>query len=174
MTVWTPVGSAQSFQTTPDPTVIEHKNKMGGLAVVDLTAMILFKMNFALKVDEWTEDNVMMALAGTQSTSGPINIGVTSITRQIKFEGANIYGPKWEIILPNCFIAAKESIDWLSENDFGELPLSGSILYDAGIGCFGTARPLGGATGGAPIALTPNMLNYYLGTGVISTAPFGT
>ncbi|MBR0687348.1 hypothetical protein JQ594_15560 [Bradyrhizobium manausense] len=149
---------------------------MGPLAVVDFVAMTLFKMNFALKLDEWVDDNLEMALAAAPNTAGLLQIGITSISRQIKFVGANIYGPQWEVILPNCFIAAKETIDWLSNSDTetAQLPLSGSVLYDAGIKCFGTAQSLAGATGNAPIAMTPNILNYYLGTGNIYTAPVGT
>jgi len=173
-TVWTDMGSIQNFDITPNPTVIDHKIARGGLKRVDETAMTLLQMEFATKIDEWTLDNMMIALLGQINTAGLIEIGVTSIKRQLKFEGDNIYGSQWEIILPNVFIAAKETIAVMGSDDFAELPLSGRILYDNGIGSFGTARPLSGATGGAPIALTPSTLNYYIGTGILSSAPIGT
>lgn len=173
-TVWTHIGNVQGWDITPQPTIIKHKNTQGGLKRVDLTAMTLLEMAFSVKLDEWTEDNVMMALLGVIDTAGLIKIGVTSIQRQIKFEGANIYGPQWEIILPNVFIAAKQTLSFLGSDDFAELPLDGDILYDQTLGAFGTAQSLGTATGGAPIALTPSTLNYYLGTGAVYTAPVGT
>lgn len=173
-TPWKHAGNIQNFDVTPNPTIVDHKNTQGPLKVVDLTAMTLLQIDFATKLDEWTADNLMMALLGTTDTSGLIHIGVTTIRRQIKFEGANIYGPQWEVILPNCFIAAKETIQLMGSDDFAELPLSGRILYDAALGSFGTAKPLGTATGGAPIALTPNILNYYIGTGSLFTAAIGT
>jgi hypothetical protein len=175
MTDWTHIGNVQSFTITPNPTIIKHKNTQGGLKRVDLTAMTLLEIGFATKLDEWTEDNMMMSLLGTLNTAGLIEIGVTSITRQIKWVGANIYGPQWQVILPNVFIAAKEAIEFMSESDteFAKLPLSGDVLFDQGIQAFGTAQALGTATGGAPLT-TPNQLNDYLGTGSVYTAPFGT
>ncbi|WP_375782913.1 hypothetical protein ACE10Z_23655 [Bradyrhizobium sp. Pha-3] len=175
-TVWTHMGNVQKWDITPNPTILKHKNTQGGLKRVDMTAMTLLEMGFSTALDEWTVDNMMIALLGTVNTAGLIEIGVTSITRQIKWVGANIYGPQWEVILPKVFIAAKEAIQFMSQSDTetSQLPLSGDVLYDQTLGSFGTAQPLGTATGGAPIALTPNELNYYLGTGSVYSAPVGT
>jgi hypothetical protein len=176
MTVWTHIGNVQDWGITPSPTVIKHKNTQGGLKRVDLVAMTLMEMAFATKLDEWTLDNITMALlgaSGTDTTGALTYIGVNVVQRQMKFVGANQYGPGFEVIMPSCFINAKDTLQFLGSDDFASIPLSGDILLDASLGpngAFGTVRSLTGATGSAPVA-TPNELNYYLGTGSVYTAP---
>lgn len=174
MTVWTHVGNGPLFGFTPNPTTSEHKTSMAGQKAVDFTYTSLIKFGFNMKLDEWVEDNVMMALLGAMATDTVgqyIKIGVGTVRRQIKFVGANVIGPRYEVILPSCNISAKDALDFISESDDpAPLPLSGDVLFDQTIGCFGTARAIAGATGSAPVT-SPNVLNYYCGTGNIYTAP---
>lgn len=173
MTVWTHAGNAQEFSVTPAPTTIDHKNTQGGLKRVDLVAMTLFKLAFACKLDEWVLDNLLMALLGetaTDTTGALMKVGIAPVRRQIKFVGANDYGPRYEVIMPSCFINAKDTITLLGSDDFASMPLSGDVLFDNATGAFATVRSLAGATGSAPVS-TPDELNYYLGTGSIYTAP---
>jgi hypothetical protein len=171
MTVWKHVGNVQSWSLTPKPTTIDHKNTQGPLKVVDLTAMTLFALDFSTKLDEFVPDNVLMALAGTSSASTAgqiISIGLAAVRRQMRFTGANQFGPQWEVILPNCFIAAKEEVVFLGSDEFASINLSGSVLFDQASGAFGTAQAIGQDT---EVLNTPNILNYYLGTGSVFTAP---
>lgn len=173
MTVWTHIGNVQNWDITPNPTVIKHKNTQGGLKRIDKVATTLVEMTFATKLDEWTEDNVLMALLGqiaSDSVGDYIKIGVLPVERQMKFVGANSFGPRWEIILPRVFINTKETLSFLGSDDYASIPLSGDLLVDQTLGAFGTARSLAGATGSAPLT-SPNELNYYLGTGSVYTAP---
>jgi hypothetical protein len=169
-TTWTHIGNVQNWGITPTPTVVKHKNTQGGLKRVDLTALTLVEMAFSTKIDEWTIDNVMMALLGTDTgnTAGAIiSIGTGIVQRQMKFVGGNLYGPKWTVIMPSCFINAKDTLEFLGSDDFASLPLSGDILYNNAIQAFGTAQ----VTGGGNVLVTPDTLNYYLGTGSVYTAP---
>jgi hypothetical protein len=171
MTTWTHVGNVQNWDITPNPTIVKHKNTQGGLKRVDLVAMTLVEMAFSCKLDEWTPDNIKMALLGTASASTAgqiITIGTAIVQRQMKFTGANLYGPQWEIILPSVFINAKDTLSFLGSDEFASIPLSGDILFNAGISGFGTAEAIGQATA---VLTAPNELNYYLGTGSVYTAP---
>lgn len=173
MTVWTHVGNVQDWGLTPNPTVIKHKNTQGGLKRVDKTAMTLLEISFSTNLDEWVDDNIIMALLGSTASDtvgSYTKIGTTIIERQMKFEGANQFGAKFEVILPHVFINSKDTLKFLGSDDFAEIPLSGDVLYNATIGAFGTVRHLAGATGSAPVS-TPDELNYYLGTGSVYTAP---
>jgi len=173
MTVWTHIGNVQDFSVTPNPTVIKHKNTQGPFKRVDLVTPTLFEMTFATKLDEWVLDNITMALLGesaTDTTGTFIKIGVTVVRRQMKFEGANAVGPRFEVIMPSVFINAKDAITFLGSDDYASLPLSGDVLFDNTLGAFGTVRTLAGATGSAPV-VTPDELNLYLGTGSLFTAP---
>lgn len=173
MTVWTHIGNVQDFGLTPAPTTAEHKNTQGGLKRVDLVAMTLFKLSFSTKLDEWTEDNILLALLGqtaTDTAGSYTKIGIAPVRRQIRFTGANSYGPQYDVIMPSAFINAKDTLQFLGSDDFASIPLSGDILFDNASGAFGTVRALDTATGSAPVA-TPDELNYYLGTGSVYTAP---
>jgi hypothetical protein len=170
MTTWTHIGNVTDWSITPNPTVVKHKNTQGGLKRVDLAAMTLVEMAFATKLDEWTIDNMMMALLGTDTgnTAGAvISIGTAIVQRQMKFVGANLYGPNWTVILPSVFINAKDTLQFLGSDDFASIPLSGDILFNNAISAFGTAQ----RTAGGNVLVTPDTLNYYLGTGSVFTAP---
>jgi hypothetical protein len=177
MTVWTHIGNVQKFSVTPTPTVQKHKGTQGPVKAVDFVNTSLIEMAFDAQCDEWTKDNVLMAMLGqlrTDSVGEYIAIGVTVVRRQIKFVGNNAIGPKWELILPSCNINAKEALNFIDTSDeTAPMPLSGDILYDTTLAAFGTIRSLSGATGSAPIPLTSagNVLNYYTGTGSVYTAP---
>jgi hypothetical protein len=174
MTVWTHIGNIQRFQVTPTPTVQKHKGTMGPVKAIDFVNTTLIEMAFELQCDEWTKDNILMALLGqlaTDTVGEYIKIGVAPVRRQIKFTGNNAIGPKFEVILPSCFINAKEALEFIStSDDSAPMPLSGDILFDNTLQAFGTARSLTGATGNAPV-VSPSVLNYYTGTGSVYTAP---
>lgn len=177
MTVWTHVGNVQEFSITPTPTIQKHQGTQGPVKVVDFVNTSRIEMALNLSCDEWTKDNVLMAMLGalaTDTTGEYIKIGVTVVRRQLKFVGNNAIGPKVEIICPSVNINAKEALKFIeSGDDTAPMPLSGDVLYDNTLGAFGALRFLSGATGGAPIALTSagDVRNYYTGTGSVYTAP---
>lgn len=177
MTTWTHIGNVQKFAVTPTPSVQKHKGTQGPVKAVDFVNTSLIEMAFDLTCDEWTIDNVLMALLGqtaSDTVGDYISIGVAPVRRQLKFTGANAIGPRYELYFPSVFINAKEALNFIDTSDeTAPMPLSGDILFDTTLQAFGTARALGGATGGAPIALTTagNVLNYYTGTGSVYTAP---
>lgn len=176
MPVWTDMGNIQKFAVTPNATIIKHKKTRGsGLKTIDLTAMTLMEMTFEASLDEWTQDNILLALQGqigTDTAGTFIKIGIQPVRRQLKFEGDNKYGARVQVILPNVQLNSKDAIEFMSDgdNDFAKLPLSGDVLFADAIGCFGTVHFLDGATGDAPVN-TPDELNYYIGTGILYSAP---
>ena len=175
MTVWTHIGNGPLIGITPTPDIQKHKQSMEGQKSVDFINLKSQEFAFNCKADEWTVDNVQMALRGqlaTDTTGEYMKIGAGGlITRQIKFVGTNKVGPRFEVILPRVSINAKDAIEFISENDDTvPLPLSGDVLFDPTLGAFGTARALAGATGSAPVT-GPDTLNYYTGLGNIYTAP---
>ena len=175
MTVWTHAGNIQKFSVTPNATLIKHKNTQGGLKSIDKVATTLIEYTFEALFDEWTMDNLKMALLGQSDTDTGgefLKIGVAPVERQLKFVGAGKFGGRYEVIVPHAFINANAAIEFMSDadNEFAKLPLSGDLLRDATLGAFGTVQPLTGSTGSAPLA-TPNELNYYIGTGSLYTAP---
>lgn len=175
MTVWTDMGNLKKFSITPNSTLIKHKKTRGGLKTIDKVAQTLVEMSFEASIDEWTLDNLMMALLGQSETDTGgqfIKVGIQPVERQLKFVGDGKFGGRFEVIIPHAFINANAAIDFLtdSDNDFAPLPLSGDILHDTTLGAFATVQALSGSTGGAPVA-SPSDLNYYLGTGILYSAP---
>lgn len=174
--VWTHMGNIQKFSVTPNPTVIKHRNTQGGLKAIDKVATTLIEYTFDTSLDEWTMDNLTMALLGQSNTDTGgeyIKAGVAPVERQLKFVGAGSFGGRFEVLIPRAFINAKEAIEFMSDsdNEFAKLPLSGDLLRDDTLGAFFTVQALAGATGNAPKASTPDQLNYYIGTGSLYSAP---
>jgi hypothetical protein len=193
-TVWTPVGNVGKFVITPQPEIKKHYSSMTGTKSMDKIAIVSNEAQFQMDVDEWNLDNAAMALLGLQTTDtlgSYIQIGAAqAVERQLKFVGTNFYGGQVEVILPHVFMMCKDGISLIGD-DWGTLTITGQILLYGGnnpstpsgtdIGhtdfatqaSFGTWRYLHATTGAAPLT-APNTLNYYIGKGIISTAPLNT
>lgn len=178
MTVWTHVGNCADFNWTPKNTLLEHDTSMAGKRFTDFVAVIKIEGDFEMMLQEWNLDNLAMASLGlraTDSVGDYIKIaGAGVVYRQLKFDGVNDIGPRFEIILDKVMLIGTKSIGIIAkegDTKVQELSITGKMLLKSSANqWFGTIRTLDGSTGDAPVT-SPDVLNYYYGLGNVYTAP---
>lgn len=167
---FTAVGMARTFSVTPQPQKIKHYATNQGTKLLDKIAFISLEASVDLTLDEFIEDNLVMALLGEVISAGEISIGNgTTIERQLLFNGTNTFGPNLQVWLPHVFFSCDKVIELISDADWGKLDLTGDVLLKNG--SFGT---IGFLTSPSTAPLSPdNTSNYYVGKGQVYTAPLG-
>lgn len=168
MTTWTSMGMCDTFTVTPAPQKLEHYATNQKIKVLDKVAFVLLKATVDIKLDEWIEDNLVIALLGTAVSSGEITIGTAgTVERQVMFSGTNQFGANVEVILPHVFFSCDKVIEFIGDATWGNLDVTGDILLTDGM--FGTINFLDSPSGAPYAPLDTD--NYMLGKGNVYTAP---
>lgn len=95
-----------------------------------------------------------------------INIGANpNVEGSLKFEGANDIGPQLEITLTKVQFGPGAAINLIGD-EYGIITLEGRVLFTGG--SFGTASHPDDAL------VSPNVMAYYVGTGLVSWQPEGS
>ena len=96
-------------------------------------------MTLIMHLDEWTEDNLTLALMGDQNGASINIMSQSEVTGQIDFVGTNLVGAKCTIVLPLCNLTPTGTIDFISKDVFSELEITADVLQpDPAIDSFGT------------------------------------
>lgn len=95
-------------------------------------------------------------------TAEVINIGLAPEQRgSLVFTGSNTIGPNLIVTLPTVEFSPSAAIGFISDA-YGLLELTGEVLADPATGSFGTVTHPDGSI------VAPNILDYYVGTGVVT------
>ncbi len=171
MAVWTHVGNCPKFGITPKPEKLKHFSSMAGIKLLDKTAFISLEAEVEMMLEEYNEDNLVMAFLGSTVSAGELLIGAgTTIERQVKLDGTNTFGARVEIILPHVFFSADKVVEFIGDK-WGEMNIVGDVLLTTinATPAFGTIAFL---TSPSTAPLTaPNTVNYFLGKGNVYTSP---
>lgn len=98
----------------------------------------------------------------TVTTPATINIGLQPEVRgALKFMGSNTIGPQLQVNLPIVEFAPSAAINFIADA-YGLIELTGEVLADVVTGSFGTIVHPDGSI------VAPNILDYYVGTGIVS------
>jgi hypothetical protein len=174
MTVWTLIGNCPKFAFTPKPEVKKHYSSMSGTKKLDKIAFVSVEAEVEVHCDEFVQDNLVMGLLGEVNSSNAIEIlGAPTVERQLKLDGTNNFGARVEVILPHVFFYSDKVLDLIGD-DWGDINLTGEVLSDLRSDMsspfgFGTVTFLS-ALNGQPLS-PPNTLNYFIGKGLVYTAP---
>tara|TARA_R110000782_G_scaffold30776_2_gene76355 strand:+ start:1098 stop:1598 length:501 start_codon:yes stop_codon:yes gene_type:complete len=140
---WTPeggvlrdLGNVPEFELTPDLEKLAHFSSRAGIRKKDREVVISQSVALRLILEEWTIDNLQMALMGGTITTNTFDIfAVSELRGQINFIGTNDVGPQIDIVLPLVSFTPSGSINPLSD-DWAGLELTGEVLSVGGV--FGT------------------------------------
>ncbi|MGR3593100.1 MAG: phage tail tube protein [Limimaricola soesokkakensis] len=142
---WTPEGGAErdlgnvpEFEFTPEIERLAHFSARSGVRTKDREVVIEKSARLRLLMDEWSLDNLAMALMGdapvTDGTSGITSFNLlaqSEVRGAIRFEGANAIGPQITIRLPVVSFLPNSSINPISD-EWGGLEVSGEVLAVGG------------------------------------------
>ena len=132
-----PMGNVPEFEFTPELEKLDHFSSMAGIRAKDRSVLISKSASVRLILEEWTEDNLRLALMGGAG-AGTFNIfEATEIRGSLLFTGTNDVGPQIDINLPLVSLTPTSSINPLSD-EWAGLEITGDVLADPTTGIFGT------------------------------------
>lgn len=151
---WTPVGGEErdlgevpEFEFTPSVEKLPHYSNRQGVRVKDREVVTEKSATVRLVMEEWTIENLAMALAGsapvTDETTGRTSFDIlaaSEVRGALRFEGTNDVGPQITINLPLVAFTPSGSISPITD-EWGGLEVSGDVL--AVDGSFGTLEHRG-------------------------------
>jgi hypothetical protein len=136
------MGNCPTFEFTPAIEKLEHNSSRQGVKSVDKTVVLSKKGTLKIVLDEWTKENIALALLDSSYTSGAVHIFAgTSVKGSVKIEDSNEVGPTytWEFL--NVEFIPSQALSLISDQ-FGQIELEGTVQVDATTGTFGTVTDL--------------------------------
>ena len=140
-TTFRDLGNVTELETTPNLTTLEHFSSREGVKKKDKEVVTEKKMTVRLVMDEWTADNLAMALLGDVSVDTDGNSVVDIFSRntfegELKYEGTNEIGPQMDINLFKVALKPGKSLNPISD-EWGNIEIEGEALAND-LGKFGT------------------------------------
>ena len=135
------VGNVTELETTPNLTTLEHFSSREGVKQKDKEVITEKKLTVRMVMDEWTADNLAMALLGDVSVDGSGNkvidiFSSNSFEGEFKYEGTNEIGPQMDIDLFKVAFKPGKSLNPISD-EWGNIEIEGEALAND-LGKFGT------------------------------------
>jgi hypothetical protein len=135
------LGNVSSLETTPNLTTLEHFSSREGVKKKDKEVVTEKKMTVTMVMDEWTADNLAMALLGDVETDSDGNKVIDIFSRnsfegELKYEGTNEIGPQMDISLFRVVFKPGKSLNPISD-EWGNIEIEGEALANEQ-GKFGT------------------------------------
>lgn len=170
---WVHVGNVPKFSLTPKLEKMKHYSSMEGTKLLDLTAFISKEAEVEITLEEFTPDNLILALLAVADTNTASQVvydlmAAPTVERMVKLTGNNDFGAHMEVILPHVFFAVDKVVEFIGDQ-WGNFVLTGDVLRHGGT--FGTIQFLDSAPSGAPLT-APNPVNYFIGKGNVYMQPF--
>jgi hypothetical protein len=131
-TTWTHRGNCPRFEfEIAYDNDKEHISSMEGVGKVDLTIAGKQSASLTIDLDEITNSNLQLALAGGAGTGGADgDIGSTSgSTLKVRLVQTNDYGPTRELIFDSVLLRLNGASAFIGE-DFQVLSLTGKVNFD--------------------------------------------
>ena len=131
------LGNIPKFEFTPKPEKLEHWSHRVGTRFLDAAVVVAKSGELMVTFDEWTYENLQLALLGSLSGSTNNILDLANFTGQLVFTGTNDVGPKKIWTFPTVILFPTSKIDLISEG-YAELEMQGLVTGDPTTGSFGT------------------------------------
>jgi hypothetical protein len=150
------VGNVAAFELEMGIEELEHFSSMSGVRTKDLVIVLEKSASVRMTLEEWTRENLEMALLGDidedGATDGGVVINILSqnlIRGRLEFEATNEVGPRWNLDFPQVAFRPSGALSPISD-EWGQIELEGDV--EAQSGNFGTATLQDSAVTEAPTA----------------------
>src|SRR3954465_9200635 len=140
-TTFRDLGNVTELETSPNLTTLEHFSSREGVKKKDKEVVTEKKMTVTMVMDEWTSENLAMALLGDISVDANGNKVIDIFSRnsfegELKYEGTNEIGPQMDIDLFRVVFKPNKSLNPISD-EWGNIEIEGEALAN-NLGKFGT------------------------------------
>lgn len=141
------MGNSPEAEFTPTIEKLDHFSSMEGTREKDLSVVVERGGTLTLTLDEWTPDNMALALLGTidEVAAGGPTVEIfdsDSIAGELKFTSANDVGPRWDFHWFNVSFIPSEAVNPISD-EWGQIQLEAEVLVsqvEPNVGRFGFAQ----------------------------------
>lgn len=130
------LGNAPKFEFESNVTKLDHFSSREGTKLKDLSVITDRSATLNITLDEFSVENMAIALGGDTSGSDIVIGGVSEFKGAIRFVGTNDVGPRWQWDFPSVSLTPNGAIGLISD-EWAQIELTGDVL--AVDGSFGTA-----------------------------------
>jgi hypothetical protein len=130
------MGNVPKFEITPKPEVKKHYSSQGRRKELDFIGTVSVEGELAISTDEFTADNLLIALMGVEQSDGSMDLlAADSVERTVQLRGTNELGAKIQLTVYHVFFDTNKAVNLIGD-DWGELPLTGQVVRDQVTGKF--------------------------------------
>lgn len=134
------LGNAPVFDVTPQITRLPHNSARRGVRFQDANPVISKMVTVKFHLEEFTPENLALALMGTLTAGSPNTIAIMDIDEVVgalRLVGTNELGDKVQVDIPNVNLAPSAAIPFIGDT-YAALEITGEVLGDPSTGSFGT------------------------------------
>lgn len=137
------IGNVPTFEFTPAVTKLDHFTSRAGIKSKDLSVVLEKTATLKMVMEEFTARNLQLALLGVANVSDEAAVTIpilqdASIICAVKFHGTNDVGVKWDYEFPQVEFSPSAALALIGDT-WGQIEVSGDVLYQEGSDSFGTA-----------------------------------
>ena len=143
------VGNVPEFEFTPEIEELEHFSSREGVRSNDRTIVLSRSAQVRMVMEEWTLENLAIALLGEVVPGEPWRYEVFSanaVEGELKFVGTNEVGRTYELALNSVTFLPGAALQFISE-EWGRIEVTGRCATVGG--SFGTLTDLEEASSGS-------------------------
>lgn len=137
------LGECLSFTTAMEVETLDYLSRRLPSRVPVKTKNLGKTMTVGITMSEFASENVQMWMMGEAGGSpGVISIGAASEVRgALRYVGTNIDAP-FQVDLFDVNLVPDGELEWLSDADWSEMQLTGTVNADQTTGEFGVVQPI--------------------------------
>jgi hypothetical protein len=138
------MGNSPGAEFTPTIEKLDHFSSMEGVREKDLSVVLERGGTLTITLDEWTPNNVSLAVLGTvdEGAAGGPEVEIfdqDAINGELTFIAANDVGPQWDYTWFNVSFIPSQAINPISD-EWGQIEIEGEVLVsqtEPNVGRFG-------------------------------------
>lgn len=136
------IGNVPEFEFTASIETLDHFSSRAGVRSKDKSIVLEKGGQLRLVMEEVTAENLSLAVAGTVTTNTATNkvidiLSANALEVAVVFTGTNEVGQKINATFPKVSFAPNGSFGFISD-EWGQLEVTGEVLYDTVTSSFGT------------------------------------
>lgn len=149
---WMPVGAGSysdlgeclSFTTSMEAETLTYQSRRHSSRIPVKTVTLGKTMTVGITMSEFAADNLeLWSMGETGGSPGVITIGTAAEVRgALRYIGTNEVGQTFQVDLYDVLLVPNGDLEWLSDADWSEMQLTGTVNADATTGSFGDIQPI--------------------------------
>jgi hypothetical protein len=128
---WIDIGNVPDFEFTAVITKLDHFSARAGIKVKDASIVVEKAATLKMIMEEWTAQNLSMALLGQSVSSGTIRtidiLSEGAYVASVKFDGTNDVGAHWNFEFPRVEFTPSKAITLIGDT-WGSFEVTGDVV----------------------------------------------